>query len=75
MQAPKAEAAVGLAVTLPEAGVGRNEGGDLPLGAQLKVYFGQLTDGPVPDRLLRLTEQLEAAFERGEFRCGGARPR
>ncbi len=41
------------------------------LGDQLKTYFDSLTAGPVPDRLLRLTEALEAAFERGELKCGG----
>ncbi len=46
-----------------------------PLGEQLKTYFDGLTDGPVPDRLLRLTEALEAAFERGELHCGGRAPR
>jgi hypothetical protein len=43
------------------------------LGAQLKTYFDRLTDGPTPERLLRLTEQLEAAFERGDLRCSAAR--
>ncbi|WP_174299573.1 NepR family anti-sigma factor [Caulobacter sp. S45] len=42
-----------------------------PLGDQLKTYFDSLTSGPVPDRLLRLTEALEAAFERGDLQCGG----
>ena len=47
-----------------------------PLGDQLKSYFDSLTSGPVPDRLMRLTEALEAAFERGELQCGGrASPR
>ena len=45
-----------------------------PLGDQLKSYFDSLTAGPVPDRLLRLTEALEAAFERGELQCGGLAP-
>ena len=56
----------------PDRGV---EGGcdpDRPLGNQLKVYFDRLTDGPVPDRLMRLTEELEAAFERGDLRCDAA---
>ena len=44
-----------------------------PLGDQLKTYFDKLTAGPVPDRLLRLTEALEAAFERGELRCDSRR--
>ncbi len=44
---------------------------DQPLGEQLKTHFDSLTVEPLPDRLLRLTEALEAAFERGEFQCGG----
>ena len=40
-----------------------------PLGARLKVYFDDLTAGPVPDHLLKLTEALEAAFERGDLKC------
>ena len=44
------------------------------LGAQLKSYFDDLTSGPVPDNLLRLTEALEAAFERGELRASLRRP-
>ena len=43
-----------------------------PLGDKLKSYFGELTAGPVPDRLQRLTDALEAAFERGELRRGGS---
>jgi hypothetical protein len=46
-----------------------------PFGAQLKGYFDRLTDGPTPERLLRLAEQLDAAFERGELRCAGSRRR
>ena len=46
-----------------------------PLGDQLKTYFDSLVAGPVPDRLLRLTEALEAAFERGELQCDGRTPR
>ena len=38
------------------------------LGVQLKSYFDDLTSGPVPDSLLKLTEALEAAFERGELK-------
>ena len=41
-----------------------------PLGDQLKTYFDGLVAGPVPDRLLILTEALEAAFERGELQRG-----
>ena len=41
-----------------------------PLGTRLKVYFDGLTAGPVPDHLLKLTEALEAAFERGDLKCG-----
>ena len=50
---------------------GRGEAGQRR-GDQLKVYFDDLTNGPVPDRLLHLTEQLELAFERGELRCAAA---
>ena len=46
-----------------------------PLGRQLKTYFDGLTTGPVPDCLLRLTDQLEAALERGDLRCGGRAPK
>ena len=53
----------------------QNELGGSGLGVQLKSYFDNLTEGPIPDRLLRLTEQLEAAFERGDLRCAGATPR
>ncbi len=38
-----------------------------PFGDQLKTYFDDLTAGPIPDRLARLTEALEQAFERGEL--------
>ena len=41
-----------------------------PLGDPLKVYFDGLTAGPVPDHLLQLTEALEAAFDRGDLKCG-----
>jgi hypothetical protein len=46
-----------------------------PLGVQLKTYFDRMTEGPAPDRLVRLAEQLDAAFERGELRCVGSRRR
>ncbi len=40
------------------------------LGGQLKSYFGELTAGPVPDRLAMLTEALERALEQGQLsRC------
>ncbi len=44
-----------------------------PLGAKLKSYFDHMALGPVPDRLIDLTEALEAAFDRGELRCCKAR--
>ena len=49
------------------------ESEDGPLGEQLKSYFDGLTTSPVPDTLLRLTEALEAAFERGDLQCGKCR--
>ena len=48
---------------------------DEPLGEQLKCYFDSLTEGPTPERLVRLTEMLEAAFDRGDLRCEGTPPR
>jgi hypothetical protein len=75
MQAPNAEVSRGVATAATEAGERGRDSDSQPLGAQLKVYFDNLTKGPVPDRLLRLTEQLEAAFERGDLRCGCARRR
>jgi hypothetical protein len=45
---------------------------DEPFGDQLKHYFDDLTSGPAPDRLARLTEALEQALERGELPCFGA---
>ena len=47
---------------------------DEPIGEQLKTYFDSLTSGPTPERLLRLTELLEAAFDRGELRCDRTKP-
>ena len=44
-----------------------------PLGEQLKSYFDAMTSGPTPDCLLRLTEALETAFERGELQCSPRR--
>ena len=41
-----------------------------PLATRLKLYFDGLTQGPVPDHLLQLTEALEVAFERGDLKCG-----
>ena len=48
---------------------------DEPIGEQLKTYFDSLTLGPTPERLLRLTEMLEAAFDRGDLRCDKTHPR
>ena len=42
------------------------------LGDSLKSFFGGLTSSPIPDRLMQLADELEAAFERGEL--GGAAP-
>ena len=41
---------------------------DEPLGDRLKTYFDRVTAGPVPDRLMQLAAELEAAFERGELK-------
>ncbi len=38
---------------------------------KLKTYYDRLALDPVPDSLLQLTEALDAAFERGDLRCGG----
>jgi hypothetical protein len=46
---------------------------DEPFGDQLKHYFDDLTSGPVPDRLTRLTEALEQALERGDLPSFGFR--
>jgi hypothetical protein len=43
------------------------------LGGELKSMFNSLTCGPVPDRLVELTEALEEAFRRGDL-CA-AQPR
>ena len=46
------------------------------LGDQLKRMFGDVTAGPMPDRLLELADALEEAFQRGElFDKGRRRPR
>ena len=76
MQPPRAQIA-SIPVSAPAEAYGDQAASDAPLGAQLKTYFDKLTTGPVPDRLMRLTEELEAAFERGELRCGAsaAKPR
>jgi hypothetical protein len=42
---------------------------DAALGDQLKSYFDDIVAGPVPDRLLKLTDALDQAFDRGELRC------
>ena len=39
---------------------------------KLKTYYDRLTLNPAPDGLLQLTEALDAAFERGDLRCGSA---
>ena len=75
MQAPKAHGSADAGAADFRPAGERGVDVDQPLGAQLKVYFDNLTNGPVPDRLLKLTEQLEAAFERGELRCCAAKPR
>ena len=38
-----------------------------PLGDQLKGLFDQLSEGPMPSRLVDLADALEAAFQRGEL--------
>ena len=43
------------------------------LGVKLKTYFDDLTSGPAPDGLMRLTEALDLAFERGDLGCCGRR--
>ena len=42
---------------------------DICLGATLKHFFDGVTAGPLPDRLMQLADELEAAFERGELGC------
>ncbi len=42
------------------------------LGGKLKSFFDGLTSGPMPDRLMQLAAQLEAAVERGELSGCGA---
>ena len=42
---------------------------DAALGDQLKSYFDAVVAGPVPDRLLKLADALDQAFDRGELRC------
>lgn len=37
------------------------------IGDQLKRMFGEITEGPLPSRLLELADQLEEAFQRGEL--------
>lgn len=37
------------------------------IGDQLKRMFGDMTAGPLPDRLLTLADRLEEAFQRGEL--------
>ena len=37
------------------------------LGDELKQMFGDLTAGPLPDRMVQLADALEEAFRRGEL--------
>ncbi len=37
------------------------------LGDDLKQMFGQLTAGPLPDRIVQLADALEEAFRRGDL--------
>ena len=37
------------------------------LGDELKQMFGDLTAGPMPDRMVQLADALEEAFLRGEL--------
>lgn len=37
------------------------------IGDQLKRMFGEMTEGPLPCRLLELADRLEEAFQRGEL--------
>lgn len=37
------------------------------IGDQLKRMFGEITDGPMPIRLLDLADRLEEAFQRGDL--------
>ena len=64
MQPPSPPVARDLAAAVPA---------EAPLGDKLKTYYDRLSSEPVPDGLARLTEALEAAFERGELRCNGVR--
>jgi hypothetical protein len=43
------------------------------MGDELKQMFGALTAGPMPDRMLQLTEALEEAFRRGDLFDGDPR--
>jgi hypothetical protein len=37
------------------------------IGDELKVMFGALTAGPMPDRMVQLADALEEAFRRGDL--------
>lgn len=37
------------------------------LGDDLKQMFGDLTAGPLPDRMVQLADALEEAFRKGEL--------
>ena len=43
------------------------------IGDQLKRMFGDMTAGPLPDRLVDLADALEEAFQRGELFAPPAR--
>ncbi|CAN5359042.1 hypothetical protein BH09PSE2_BH09PSE2_19030 [soil metagenome] len=45
------------------------------LGVQLKGLFDQLSEGPMPSRLVDLADALEAAFQRGELYAPCAKDR
>ncbi|MBE7220240.1 MAG: hypothetical protein INR64_17355 [Caulobacteraceae bacterium] len=57
-----------------QGGAANGPGGGAPrrvessLGDRLKGYFDGLSRTPTPDHLLRLTDALEAALERGELK-------
>ncbi len=46
------------------------------LGVQLKGMFDQLSEGPMPSRLVDLADALEAAFQRGDLyaACAKSKP-
>jgi hypothetical protein len=50
------------------------ESAEAALGDQLKSYFDAIVAGPVPDRLLKLADALDQAFDRGELNGCKRRP-